>query len=135
MFDLLTESLIWLYRQGRLGGLLGLLISALLLIAATQLLAYRTIPVLLTVLAFVLFPAALFLLFKGSPENRTFGGEPPPADPQLATQLDSLERPFYLCTRCRAVADGPYCVRCKSEVDCLEIRTDEDLRLARVAMS
>lgn len=135
MLELLAEVLIWLYKQGRIGGLLGILLFVLLLVGAVLLLEYGTIPVLLAVGAFLVFPAALFLFFKGSPEKRSYGGELPPIDPQLSTQLDRLDRPFYLCTRCRALADGPCCARCMSEVDCLEIRTDEDLRLARAAMS
>ena len=73
------------------------------------------------------------LLKGGTAQQLEITDDPPPAE--LVRTMHAHERPFFVCTRCRRIAEGGMCDRCGTQADCLEIQTEDDLRMAISATS
>ncbi len=60
---------------------------------------------------------------------------PKKTDVQLRDCLSAMQRPFWLCTRCRIVAPAHAtmgaCPKCDKGVDCYEVATDADAQMVR----
>lgn len=48
--------------------------------------------------------------------------------------LSAHERPFWVCTECARECGGPQCAHCLRTLDVVYVETEDDLRLALVAM-
>lgn len=77
----------------------------------------------------------------GAPRRKTSRFRAPKPRPGSAVSaellrgvLDSTPRPFYVCTRCCQLGRDGWCDRCDSGLDVLEIRDDDDARMALLAV-
>ena len=85
-------------------------------------------------LVFVL--VGVMLLVHGDPQSGDFKhAEAAPLDPAFEDRLRNGARPYFVCTKCRSLPDQAFCEPCGGTIDVLEIRDDEDLRLALISMT
>jgi hypothetical protein len=126
-----------LLGTGRPGGAVAIVIAlSCLVLTLVDLEVTRGFFLLLPVFGVCMLLVGGVLLVHGNPQGGDFKlKEPEPPSPALLEALNQTPRPFYLCTKCRIIGDTGLCDRCKLGIDCLEIRDDEDLRLALVALS
>jgi hypothetical protein len=126
----------WLRDHGRLGGAGCLVLAAV--VAAFIVIDYRTTGgffVAMPGLVLILVLLGVGLIIKGGTSEQLDidGREPPP--PELVRQLHAHEKPFFVCTRCRRIAEGGMCDKCGTQADCLEIEDEDDIQMALSAMS
>ena len=125
----------WVLENGRLG-------AAVMMLLGLALLGYTVVDIMRTEGFFLLMPVAGFcfvvlgaVLFVFRPGHARRKPAPAaPLDADLVRALKKRERPYHLCTACRKVTPFSPCMHCDRAVDVVEIRYDEDLRLALVAM-
>jgi len=134
----MTNSLIdLLLRTGRPGGVVSILLGLVLILTTVLgVVGAGWIWFFLPGLGGVLILFGVLLVVHGDPEDGSFQEkEAAPPSPELLEALSHQPRPFFLCTRCRQIGEVGLCPRCKKGLDCVEIRDDEDLRLALLALS
>lgn|GEM_PF-2386799 len=126
----------WLLASGRPGGALAVLLALVCFgVTAVDFEMNGGFFLILPVIGVILLMFGAVLLVHGNPQSGDFRfKEAEPPSEALMAALNETPRPFYLCTKCRIIGDVGLCSRCKKGLDCLEIRDDEDLRLALLAL-
>ncbi len=133
----MTQFVDWLLATGRPGGAFALALGLLCFgLTILDFEANRGFFLMLPVFGLILVIFGGVLLVHGNPQSGDFNPkEAAPPSPELLDALHNTARPFYFCTRCRTIGEVGLCPRCKKGLDCVEIRDDEDLRLALVALT
>ncbi|HEY3451425.1 MAG TPA: hypothetical protein VGK67_34015 [Myxococcales bacterium] len=88
------------------------------------------------VVAALAFAGIAILLKPRRPRDRAL----PPIEPkELLDLARSTLRPFYVCVRCQRVwgrtESVGRCPQCDSAADCLEVKTDADLKMVEAALT
>lgn len=123
-----------LLEMGRPGGVILLLLAAGLIgFTVWDMQATGSFFVAAPGLAFAFGLLGLMLLVAGSPGAQVPIERPPMSD-SLLLRLTEPSRPYFVCTHCRSVSGPPPCLACGKTSDVMEIRDDEDMRMALVAM-
>ena len=133
----MTNGLIdLLLRTGRPGGVVSILLGLLMFLAtALGVVGTGWVWFFMPGLGLVLVLFGVLLVVHGDPEAGSFQEKEAVApSPELLEALSHQPRPFFLCTRCQMIGEVGLCPRCKKGLDCVEIRDDEDLRLALLAL-
>ncbi|HJN77397.1 MAG TPA: hypothetical protein QGF58_25965 [Myxococcota bacterium] len=125
-----------LLSSGRTGGVISLLIAAGLFgFTAFDYVANNGFFIVVPAIGLVFVIIGGLLLVHGNPQSGEFRqAQAVPLDPDFQDRLRNMERPYFVCTRCRSLPDQQFCDACGGNIDVLEIRDDEDLRLALASM-
>lgn len=126
-----------LLASGRKGGIVSLLIAAGLFgITLVDYVSTNGFFIAIPAIALVFVLVGVLLVVHGNPETAEIGrSKAKPLEKAFEDRLRNSDRPFYVCTRCRSMPDQQFCETCGGSMDVLEIRDDEDLRLAVISMT
>jgi hypothetical protein len=121
---------------GRLGGLVLIVASFVPLVVFSILLDVRGVaPAILfgVAVAGAMIGGLQVVMGKGG-ETWSFSRRPKRMTAEEIEALRSRGRPFFVCTDCRVMADGPWCPHCDGTSGVLEVRSDGDLKKVMAAM-
>jgi hypothetical protein len=84
----------------------------------------------------ILSVLGVFLVVFGDPSKRPIRQiidvEPPP---EVRALIETTARPFHFCLACHDVAADAECERCGSIADVMDVRNDEDARIALLGLA
>ncbi|MCP4920467.1 MAG: hypothetical protein GY913_26495 [Proteobacteria bacterium] len=126
-----------LLASGRKGGVASLAIAAALgAVTAIDYVSTNGFFIALPALALAFVGVGVLLLVFGNPEDGEFKlKERSPLDPAFEDRLVNTPKPYFVCTDCRCICEIGQCDECGKGSNTVPIHDDEDLRLARTAMS
>lgn len=127
-----TGLAVWLFRGGRLGGVVSLVLGGTLLwLTARTLERGGALFLVIPGLGVALCLLGLVLVVFGNGERRSLREtRTAQIDPAVHHLLRTTRRPYVFCTACRATTEHMHCERCSSQRHTMEIATDEDVALA-----